>query len=171
MQVSISYILKNVDINQIEETWAIRTITASNSVILLSFFPIRLIPKAVFHITHIHKRWYNDINDDLQEEPIMLLHDLVKAILNTNLQSKQAVQFRRYNVPKKLQDLLTKIQEDMVANDSNNDDEETCSNSNNEDMEDDKENVPLAKVFLQNPKGVNQKGSPRILNESSNQKN
>ncbi|CAG8826677.1 1302_t:CDS:2, partial [Cetraspora pellucida] len=39
MQVSISYVLKNVDVNQIEEIWAIRIITASkfcHFVILLS---------------------------------------------------------------------------------------------------------------------------------------
>ncbi|RIB01115.1 hypothetical protein C2G38_2297694 [Gigaspora rosea] len=74
---------------------------------------------------------------------------------------QKAVRFQRHDVLKKLQNLLTEIQEDVVANDSNNDGEETCSTSNNENTEDDKENAPLAEVSLQNPKRHKPKGRPK----------
>ncbi|RIB21963.1 hypothetical protein C2G38_2033967 [Gigaspora rosea] len=59
------------------------------------------------------------------------------------------------------ENLLTEIQEDVLANDSNSDGEETYSDSNNKDNENDKENELLAKVSLQNPKRRKPKECPK----------
>ncbi|RIB04562.1 hypothetical protein C2G38_2222057 [Gigaspora rosea] len=64
---------------------------------------------------------------------------------------------------KKLQDLLTELQEDVLVDSSDNDDGETCSNDNDgsNDSDDDKENDQLVEISLQNPKRRKAKGRPK----------
>ncbi|RIB02695.1 hypothetical protein C2G38_2290453 [Gigaspora rosea] len=138
-------------------------------------------PVAMFHITHIHKRWYNDINDNLQEEPYYVgtrfseshpkyqpaeqmscnTNKLFTPLADLRSERKEVINERKmygelWGIAR---DIIQKA--DMLANDSNNDGEETCSDSNNEDDEDDKENEPLAEVSLQNPKRHKPKGHPK----------
>ncbi|CAG8827624.1 21104_t:CDS:1, partial [Cetraspora pellucida] len=174
----------------------------NREIVCRHFFQVMLCsPVAAFHITHIYKRWYNDINDNLQEPyyvatrfskghpqyqpadqmchnvnklftPLADLRNERKEVINERKLygelwgvardiTQKAVRFRQHDVLKKLQDLLTKIQEDILANDSNNDGEEMCSDSNNNNNEDDKENDLLAEVSLQNPKRRKLKGRPK----------
>ncbi|RIB30111.1 hypothetical protein C2G38_2282702 [Gigaspora rosea] len=221
MQISINYMLKNVDVNEIEEIWAIRTITGTKfchfigllsdktyvcsclglvnrGIICRHFFQVMLYsPTAAFHIMHIHKRWYNNIHSNLRKEPYIVAtrfskndpqYPLKKDDINERKLygelwrvardiTQKAIRFHRQDVLKKLQDLLTEIQEDeLISNPTNNNNEETCSNSNNnldnnnddgsndnndDGNDDDKENYSLAGVSLQNPKKRKAKGHPK----------
>ncbi|CAG8500841.1 24190_t:CDS:10 [Cetraspora pellucida] len=134
-------------------------------------------PVAAFHITHIHKRWYNDIHSSLQKEPYYVAMRFSKNYLqyqlaelmrdNTNklftpiadLRNKRkedinitqrAVRFCWHNILKKLQDLLTKLQEDVLVDSSDNNDDKTCNNDNNDsdNNKDDKKNNPLTEISL-----------------------
>ncbi|RIB09507.1 hypothetical protein C2G38_2044274 [Gigaspora rosea] len=106
MQVSVNYVLKNVDVDKIEETWAIHTIITS---------------KFCYFVILFSDKTY------------------------------------------KLQDLLTKLQEDVLVNSSENDDSETCSNNNDDsdNNENNEKNDPLAEISFANPKRHKAKGRPK----------
>ncbi|CAG8565572.1 7746_t:CDS:2 [Cetraspora pellucida] len=202
MQISVNYMLKNVDVNEIEEVWAIRFV--NRGIVCQHFFQVMLCsPVAAFHITHVHRRWYKDIHSNLQEKPYIVatwfsksysqypsklmkystnklftpLVDLRNERKNDINERKlygelwgvvrditqKAVRFHRQDILKKLQDLLTEMQEDvLVSSSTENDNEETCSSSNNNlhNDEDDKEN-DLTSIFLQNPIKRKAKGRPK----------
>ncbi|CAG8715354.1 24983_t:CDS:2 [Dentiscutata erythropus] len=122
IQVSVNYVLKNIDVSKIEETWAIHTITAS--------------------------KFSRDI-------------------------TQRAVRFRQHDILKKLQDLLTELQEDVLVDSSDNDYGETCSNNNDDsdNIKDDKENDLLAGISFQNPKRRKVKGQPKSSKQLNDQKN
>ncbi|RIB25956.1 hypothetical protein C2G38_2164709 [Gigaspora rosea] len=122
---------------------------------------------AAFHITHVYKRWYTNIYSDLQDEPYYVAawfseshsQDLPTESIRCN-----TVQLHRQDIVKKLQNLLTEIQENKLINSLNKDNnEKICSNSNN-NLHDDKEcneNNPLANISLQNPIKYMPKGCPK----------
>ncbi|RIB02323.1 hypothetical protein C2G38_2050159 [Gigaspora rosea] len=140
-------------------------------------------PEAAFHITHVHKRWYNDIYSNLQDEPYYVAMRFSKNYLqyqsaelmgdNTNKlftpiadlrnERKKDINERKLYGELWGVDLLTELQEDVLVDSSDNDDSETRSNDNNDsdDNEDDKENDQLAEISLQNSKRCKAKGRPK----------
>ncbi|CAG8514621.1 15457_t:CDS:1, partial [Racocetra fulgida] len=65
--------------------------------------------------------------------------------------TQKAVQFHRWDVLKKLQNILVDIQKDELLD----------SNSSDENNDSDKENNKLGSAFLQNPKKRKAKGHPK----------
>jgi len=222
----MNYILKNVDIDRIEETWAIRTVTASrfcHFIILLTdrthicsclglvsrgivcrhFFQVMLCSRtAVFHITLVHKRWYKEIHSNPQETPYhvatrfdednsQLQHQSAELVRHNTIDwfvspadlregredinerklygelwgiardiTQRAVRFRRRDILKKLQDLLTEMQQSEQV-DNQTDENNTTNNNDENNKENDKENDLSTDQFLQNPKKRKAKGRPK----------
>ncbi|CAG8580792.1 16399_t:CDS:2 [Dentiscutata heterogama] len=151
MQISINYILENIDINEIKEIWAIRVITASTFYQLTGFAKSN-INRLFTPMTDLRDERKENINER------KLYGELWGIARNL---TQKAVQFHRQDVLKKLQNLLTEIQEDDLVNSPANDDnDETCSNSL-DDNEICEESNSLAEIPLQNPKKRKAKGRPK----------
>ncbi|RIB06260.1 hypothetical protein C2G38_2217587 [Gigaspora rosea] len=114
-----------MDVNQIEETWAIRTITSSKFCHFVIFFPIRLMCVLALGL------WYKDINVNLQEELFYVATQFGESHPQYQPAEQMSCNTNKLFTPladlrsERKEDLLTEIQEDVLANDSNNDSEET----------------------------------------------
>ncbi|RIB19425.1 hypothetical protein C2G38_2181910 [Gigaspora rosea] len=161
MQTSIKYILENIDVNEIEEIWAIHVITTSkfcHFVILLSDKTYPYYVAAQFSESHSQDLPTESIRCNINKlfTPIADLRNEMKENINErklyrelwgvarNITQK-AVQLHRQDILEKLQNLLTEIQENESINSLDNiNNEEICSNSDNNlhDNEEYNENNP-----------------------------
>ncbi|CAG8729207.1 15835_t:CDS:2, partial [Cetraspora pellucida] len=128
MQISINYILENIDINEIEEIWAIHNYSQDQ----LTKFARSNINRLFTPMTDLRDERKENINER------KLYGELWGIARNI---TQKAVQFHRQDVLEKLQNLLTEIQEDELVNSPANDDnDETCSNSlDSKSLDDDEE--------------------------------
>jgi len=79
--------------------------------------------------------------------------------------TQRAVRFHRRDILKKLQDLLTEMQESEHVDNQADENSITNNNSNSHEDEKDKENNPSIDRFLQNPKKRKAKGRPKSSSE------